>query len=248
VSAEGSDPIRIATAGWGVPKAVAEDFPERGSSLQRYAGVFNAVEINSTFYRPHRLSTFARWATSVPEDFRFSVKMPRDITHIRRLADCGAAVSKFIDEARGLDVRLGPILIQLPPGLAFDAATAEAFFALFRRCCSGSAACEPRHPSWFDPKVHAMLNAYRISRVVADPAPAPEAAHPGGFEGLLYVRLHGSPRMYYSSYSDGRLDDAAAMLSNSSAAERWCVFDNTASGAAIVNALHLRERIRKSCD
>jgi uncharacterized protein YecE (DUF72 family) len=85
-----------------------------------------------------------------------------------------------------------------------------------------------------------MLRAYRISRVAADPAPTPEAARPGGFSGLLYIRLHGSPRTYYSSYSDRELEEIAAMLSNSVASERWCVLDNTASGAALVNALDLR--------
>ena len=235
--------IRIATAGWSVPRALAEKFPEGGSILERYAGVLNGVEINSTFYRPHRPSTFARWAAAVPENFRFSVKAPREITHERRLVECAAVLSKFVDDLGGLGVKLGPILIQLPPGLSCDMAAAEAFFALFRNLYSGPAACEPRHPSWFDAKVGSMLKAYRISRVIADPAPAPDASRPGGFNGLLYIRLHGSPRMYYSSYTAQKLDEIAATLSDSAAEHRWCVFDNTASGAALENALDLRERM-----
>jgi uncharacterized protein YecE (DUF72 family) len=235
--------IRIATAGWSLPRGLAEKFPDGGSSLERYAGVFDAVEINSTFYRSHKPSTFVRWAASVPEHFRFSVKAPREITHIKRLVDCDAALTKFLDETGCLGPKLGPILIQLPPSLSFDPTTAEAFFALFRDRYSGPAACEPRHKGWFDANVEALLRAFRISRVAADPAPRPEAARPGGFGGLVYYRLHGAPRVYYSPYSAHHLDKFAAALADSRAAEIWCVFDNTASGAALVNALDFRERI-----
>ncbi len=237
--------IRIATVGWGIPRTLSEKFPERGSSLERYADVLNGVEINSTFYRSHKPSTFARWAASVPENFRFSVKAPREITHVKRLVDCDAAVAKFFDETGYLGAKRGPILMQLPPSLPFDCATAEAFFTLLRHRYSGPAACEPRHPSWFDPEADALLRTYRISRVAADPAPVPQAARPGGFDGLIYFRLHGSPRIYYSAYSQQDLDDAATKLSGGAAIERWCVFDNTASGAALPNALDLRERISR---
>ncbi len=237
--------IRIATAGWSIPRTLSEKFPEHGSGLERYAEVFNGVEINSTFRRSHKPSTFARWAASVPENFRFSVKAPQEITHVKRLVGCNAAVAKFFNETDYLGAKRGPILMQLPPSLPFDCATAEAFFTLLRDRYSGPAACEPRHPSWFDPEADALLCAYRISRVAADPAPVPQAARPGGFEGLIYIRLHGSPRMYYSPYSERDLGKIAAMLSNSPALEKWCVFDNTASGAALPNALDLRERISR---
>ena len=233
--------IRIATAGWSIPRGLAEKFPECGSSLERYAGVFNAVEINSTFYRSHKPSTFARWAASVPEHFRFSVKTPREITHAKRLIDCDAALAKFLRETGNLGPKLGPILIQLAPSFAFDPTAAEAFLALFRDRYSGPAACEPRHKSWFDAKVEALLRAYRISRVAADPAPTPRAARPGGFSDLVYYRLHGAPRIYHSPYSARDLDEFAAALADSAASEQWCVFDNTASGAALVNALDLRD-------
>ena len=119
--------IRIATAGWSIPRTLSEKFPEHGSSLERYAGVFNSVEINSTFYRPHKPSTFARWAASVPENFRFSVKAPREITHVKRLVDCNAAVAKFFDETDYLGAKRGPILMQLPPSLPFIAPRPKRF-------------------------------------------------------------------------------------------------------------------------
>ena len=88
--------IRIGTAGWTVPKAVAEKFPGEGGHLARYAGRFDAVEINSSFYRPHRPATYARWAASVPHGFRFAMKIPREITHTRRLADAMDPLDRFL--------------------------------------------------------------------------------------------------------------------------------------------------------
>lgn len=241
--------IRIATAGWSIRRDFAGKFPQAGSILEKYASLFNAVEVNSTFYRSHKASTFARWANSVPDEFRFSVKAPREITHLKRLVDCDAALAKFLAETGFLGAKRGPILIQLPPSLPFNAPVAEAFFALFRDRYAGPAACEPRHPSWFGLEADALLRARHISRVAADPAPAPQAARPGGFEGLIYHRLHGAPQMYYSAYAQQDLDHAAAKLLADAASERWCIFDNTASGAALANALDLRERIiRPRCD
>src|SRR5256885_13730988 len=79
--------IHVGCAGWSVRADHASHFPAEGSHLQRYAGRFAAVEINTSFYRPHRPATYARWAASVPSDFRFSVKVPKEITHKRRLVD-----------------------------------------------------------------------------------------------------------------------------------------------------------------
>ncbi len=171
------------------------------------------------------------------------MKAPREITHVKRLVDCNAAVAKFLDETDYLGAKRGPILMQLPPSLAFDCAPAEAFFTLLRDLYSGPAACEPRHASWFDARADALLRQYRIGRVAAYLAPTPQAALPGGFPGLIYYRLHGSPRMYHSAYAEPDLENLAAALTGSAAAQRWCVFDNTASGAALANALELRKLI-----
>jgi len=86
----------IATAAWSIPKAVADRFPEEGSGLSRYAAVFKGVEINSTFYRQHKAATFSRWADSVPKDFRFAIKIPKEITHVRKLKDIGGAFEIFL--------------------------------------------------------------------------------------------------------------------------------------------------------
>src|SRR4051794_4940689 len=124
--------VRIGCAGWSIPKEYGDRFPAEGTHLERYAARFPAVEINSSFYKPHRPTTYARWAESVPEDFRFSVKVPKLATHERRLADVGDVLDRFLAEAPGLGDRLGPLLVQLPPSLSFTAEAAERFFAALR--------------------------------------------------------------------------------------------------------------------
>ena len=186
-------PYRIGTAGWTIPAAQAERMPPPGAHLARYARHMPAAEITTSFYRPHRPATYARWAASVPPGFQFSVKLPREITHTRKLADAAEPLDRFLAEIASLGDKLGPLLIQLPPSLAFTAHTAEAFFTTVRSRFGGLAACEPRHPTWFGAEAAATLATAQIARVAADPAPTPAASQPGGWTGLTYRRLHGSP-------------------------------------------------------
>jgi uncharacterized protein YecE (DUF72 family) len=104
--------------------------------------------------------------------------------------------------------------------------------------------CEPRHGTWFSPRVGSLLGRYRVSRVAADPPPVPDATSPAGWARIAYFWLHGSPRTYWSRYDETAIAALAATIGGLSSAEQiWCVFDNTASGAAIENALELRERV-----
>jgi len=237
--------IVIGTAGWAVPAADRSAFPPEGTVLQRYAERFACVEINSTFYRSHRPSTFERWAESVPAGFRFSLKVPKAITHERRLVDCDDLLEQFLNESAGLGEKRAALLVQLPPKLAFEADVAGAFWRNLRVRTAAVIVCEPRHPSWFAPDVDAMLREYRVSRVAADPAVVPEAAIPGGDPSIAYYRLHGSPRTYYSDYEAQALHRYAEMFSASEAPDVWCIFDNTASGAATANALALAQLLKR---
>jgi uncharacterized protein YecE (DUF72 family) len=239
---------RVGTAGWGLPRQWRDRFPGEGSYLERYATRFSAVEINSSFYRLHRRSVYERWAASVPPDFRFAIKLPRAITHDQRLVASDVLLDVFLDEARGLGDRMGPLLVQLPPSLAFDAEPVEEFFATLRERHAGAVACEPRHESWFAPTADAMLRRYAVARVAADPACVPAAARPGGDDGLAYFRLHGSPKMYYSDYEPARLALVAAALREARArgADVWCMLDNTTLGAATGNALLLTELLAQA--
>src|ERR1700754_3264244 len=120
--------VRIGTAGWSVPSRYAAMVPTDGSHLERYARCLNAVEINSSFYRPHQRKTYERWAQSTPAGFNFSVKIPKAITHEQRLRDCGAWLDRFSSEVSGLGGKLGVLLVQLPPKLAFDRQLTDRFF------------------------------------------------------------------------------------------------------------------------
>ena len=237
--------VLIGVAGWSLPKEHADRFPAEGSHLERYAARFPAVEINSSFYKPHRPTTYARWAESVPESFRFSVKVPKVATHEHRLADVGDVLEGFLAEATQLGDKLGPLLVQLPPSLVFSAKIAEEFFATLRERFDGLVAFEPRHPSWFETAAERLVTKYRVARVAADPAVVPAAAVPGGWDGLVYYRLHGSPRIYHSAYPDEYLEALARALTDAArSAEVWCIFDNTAAFAATVNALDVLDHVR----
>jgi uncharacterized protein YecE (DUF72 family) len=133
--------------------------------------------------------------------------------------------------------------VQLPPSHTFDARVASRFFQLLRDRYSGVVVCEPRHQTWFSEKAETLLCRYSIGRVAADPARAGGAERPGGWPGIAYFRLHGSPDTYWSRYSQPYLAELAHRLEIPIATDVWCVFDNTASGAAIENAWELRERL-----
>jgi uncharacterized protein YecE (DUF72 family) len=237
---------RIGTAGWSIPQRDVEAFPAEGSALERYTAQFNCAEINSSFHRPHRPATYERWAASVPEDFRFSAKLPKTITHQQRLIDSDPLIHSFLNEAAGLGDKLAIILVQLPPSLAFEAAIAEPFFKSTRARTQVQLACEPRHPSWFEADADALLESHKIARVAADPAKVPAAAMPGGWRGFTYYRLHGSPVPYRSSYEPERLQAYARAITADLEAGRevWCIFDNTASSAATGNALELQAMLQ----
>ena len=213
-------------------------FPGGGNSLERYSAVFTAAEINSSFHRPHRLSTWERWRDSVPDGFRFSVKLPKAITHQAKLMNCGDLLTAFLEQAQLLGVKLAVLLVQLPPKLEYDASVARAFFAELRARSTARIACEPRNISWFTSEIDEALADFQVARVAADPALNDEAGRPGGWPGLAYWRLHGSPVMYRSSYTD-RIAEFAEAIGASAASERWCIFDNTASSAATADALAL---------
>ncbi|WEZ85543.1 DUF72 domain-containing protein (plasmid) [Rhizobium sp. 32-5/1] len=226
----------IATAGWSIPKKEANRFAPDGSGLTRYASVFDGVEVNSTFYRRHKMSTFARWADSVPDSFRFAVKIPKEITHSREMKDIIEPFNTFLEDIAPLGAKRGPLLCQLPPSLAFNADQFGGAFKAMRHADDGPIVIEVRHKSWASKAALDLLKDYAIERVLADPAPVWPAED---FDTLpKYVRLHGKPKIYYSNYTD---DEIRSFL-DISARDGWCVFDNTASGAAIENALTMLEK------
>lgn len=217
-------------------------FPVEGTGLQRYSACFDCAEINSSFHRSHRPGTYAAWAEATPPGFRFSVKIPKTVTHLQRLVDATALVEGFCSEISPLGDKASILLVQLPPSLAFDPAAVERFFADLRPRTGARLVCEPRHTSWFEDSADALLARLKVARVAADPPRTEAGGRPGGWRGLSYFRLHGSPVPYRSSYEEERLKAYAGALRSDlgEGREVWCIFDNTASSAAAGNALSLK--------
>lgn len=236
----------IGTAGWSLPRAEQEHFASAGSHLERYAMRFPVVEINSSFHRSHRAATWLRWRDSVPESFRFSVKMPKTVTHTNQLREAEDLVAGFLEEIGALGSKLGCLLVQLPPKLLFDSTVAGEFFTTLRAKTGVPIACEPRHASWFEADAEKLLASCDVARVAADPAPVAAAAEPGGSRRFNYYRLHGSPKMYYSAYSQEFITSLAAQVTPEKSGDRnvWVIFDNTTLGAATRNALDLDQALR----
>lgn len=238
--------IVVGTAGWSLPKAEQGAFAPEGTHLTRYSRVLRGVEINSSFYRSHSAQTYARWAAATPGSFRFAVKVPKAITHDNRLRRARRPLEQFLAEVAGLGRKLGPLLVQLPPSFEYEARVVRAFLILLRDCHEGAVVCEPRHPSWFTARAQALLVDHRVARVATDPTSIEGAAVPGGWTGLAYYRLHGSPDKYWSVYPEERVEGwAQAMRRLPLNTDAWCVFDNTAGGGAIVNALQMDRAVKR---
>jgi uncharacterized protein YecE (DUF72 family) len=237
--------LYIGCAGWSLSGEALPDMPEDGSQLEKYAALFGAVEINSSFHRSHRAATYERWAASVSPSFRFSVKVPKAITHEKCLVDSTELMERFLGEVAGLGNRLGALLVQLPPTLEFNLEVARPFFEWLRRRHQGDIFVEPRHRSWFSLTAGRMLYDLRLARVAADPPPIQAAAEPGGAGGKVYFRLRGSPQVYSSSYTSSYLGGLAFRLRMHARAGDtvWCMFDNTIRGAAAPNALSVARKV-----
>jgi uncharacterized protein YecE (DUF72 family) len=163
--------VYVGTSGYSYPEWKGSFYPAKMPAKQMlgfYAARFRTVEINNTFYRPPTASVLEAWAAQVPAEFRFVLKAPQEITHVRRLADVGELVASLLGAAGTLGERLGPLLFQLPPHFKKDVPRLRAFLASLPPGCR--AAVEFRHPSWFDDEVFGLLRDHRAGLCVADAA------------------------------------------------------------------------------
>lgn len=241
--------VRIGLAGWNEAagrhgKLLPDCADKKATGLQRYAAAFDFVEVNSSFYRQVRPDTYAKWSREVPDSFRFSVKMHRLITHYTRLKNADL-LNDFFGSVSGLGDNLAVVLVQLPPTLVFDQKVAGRFFRALRRIYQGCAVCEPRHASWSSDEAGALLGEYGIGPVLTGiPDVGEELLRTAARKIPLYVRLHGTPRKYYSSYGSEDLKRLADFLAGHKERGRYVVFDNTAETAGLRNALELQALVR----
>ena len=198
----------------------------------------------SALNRSHRRSTYEKWASQVGETFLFSVKLPRDITHNSRLNCIAEKLKQFCDEVAGLGQKLGCVLVQLPPSLEFSKPDAVSAFEALRQDFDCAIVCEPRHLSWFASDAKEVFTEMRVARAAVDPPLFPQANVPGGDQQTCYYRLHGSPKMYYSNYSDESLAGIARSIAeHAQTSKAWCIFDNTANGHATTSALTMKHQL-----
>jgi len=231
----------IGTSGWHYNHWQGRFYPEALSKpkwLEFYAGHFTTVELNNSFYRLPSETAFATWHESSPAAFIFAVKVSRFITHIKRLKDTEEAVERFINRAKILEEKLGPLLYQLPPNMHRNDETLESFLSTLPQGLKH--VIEFRHQSWLEEKVFEILHKYNIGFCVFD---MPSLSCPlMATADFAYVRFHGSSALYSSCYSDEELADWAKRLADLAANLKavYIYFNNDAEAFAVRNDKTLR--------
>ena len=234
-------PIYIGTSGWNYGHWKDVFYPPtyaKSTWLQFYAQNFTTVEVNATFYRLPKPETFENWRQTTPEGFLWAVKANRYIAHIKRLRDSGEALEKFFSAARTLKEKFGPVLFQLPPGLAFDEDTLDEFCENLEKY-NHSSALEVRHKSWLNDSVLTKLEEHGVAFCISDTAglyPYEEAVTAD----FIYIRLHGSRKLYASDYREDELQAWAKKIRQWKR-DTYIYFDNDFGGYAPKNATRLKE-------
>jgi uncharacterized protein YecE (DUF72 family) len=227
--------IRIGCSGWSYKHWRGLVYPQTGSTsrwLELYAEVFDTVEINATFYRLPSAKTVEGWATRTPDEFLFTVKASRYLTHVKRLREIAEGVKRMDERIEPLRRagKLGPILWQLPPQFRRDD---DALASALDTLSPGRHAFEFRDPSWFAADVYALLHRYDAALVVADrspedPTPWVDTA------GWSYLRFH-SGRGRGGNYSARELREWAKRITGQPG-DIYAYFNNDWQGFAIANA------------
>jgi len=236
--------ISIGTSGWNYPEWCQVFYPEglpASRWLAFYARHFATLEINATFYRLPSPETVRKWREGVPDSFLFAVKGSRFMTHVKRLLDIEEPLQRFLEVMRELNPKLGPILWQLPPGLAFDAERTERFLKILPS--TERHALEARHDSWLSEACLGLLRDYGVAWCIADTPfyPYLEAVTAD----FVYARLHGHEQLYTSCYSPEELGEWAEKIRRwaGEGSDVYLYFDNTAYGHAVENAHTLQEML-----
>lgn len=235
----------IGTSGWHYDHWRARFYPEKLAKvrwLDFYAGYFDSVELNNSFYRLPSEAAFDNWRCSSPDNFIFAVKASRFITHIKGLKNTEEPLDTFIARAKFLAEKLGPLLYQLPPNLHRNDEVLEAFLATLPQGIKH--VMEFRHHSWLDDEVFAILRKYNVGLCIFD---MPELSCPVvATAGFAYVRFHGAGALYSSCYSDDELASWAEKIAGlaSNLKVIYIYFNNDVNAYAIRNAITLRDYLK----
>ena len=206
--------------------------------LEYYSRHFKTVELNSPFYRLPKAETFANWRQRTPQNFIFAVKASRYLTHIKKLKDPQEPWQRFIDNAKGLKEKLGPILFQLPPNWSADKSRLENFLKILPK--KYSCTFEFRDKSWFNKEIYRLLEKYRTALCLADSKKWPFKEEITA--DFVYLRLHGPGSLYASDYSSQQLKNWAKKIKKWQKQKKdvFVYFNNDFKGYAVKNARTLK--------
>ena len=235
--------FRIGTSGWQYPHWKGAFYPEgtkTAEQLHFYSSRLDTLELNVTFYRQVKESTFRKWYESVPGEFLFSAKMSRFITHIRRLKADEESIGKFLSGVSLLKDKLGVILIQLPPVMKYDRSLLEDF--LGRLDATYRYTVEARNISFVCDDFFTLLRELGIAWCIADSA-GRFPYHEELTAGFVYIRLHGSDILYASNYSEEELLMWRDRI-RGWGRDAFVYFDNDFQGYAAKNALTLKSMLQ----
>jgi len=240
--------LHIGTSGWSYKHWAGIFYPEGlkpAKWLEYYLLHFQCVELNSSFYHLPRESTVAGWLHRVPEDFIFCPKLSRYITHRQKLQDSGGSLERFFDVFSALKPRLGPVLVQFPPGMGYDKNKVDGFFTMLHdNYPEYRFAVEVRHPSWFNDTFYNLLEKNNAAFVIADSGkryPYQEVVTAR----YVYLRFHGREKLYASDYSIDTLKAYSEKIIQwlTDNREVWVFFNNDFNGYALRNASTLSDLI-----
>jgi uncharacterized protein YecE (DUF72 family) len=235
--------IRVGTSGWYYDHWKELFYPAalaKSKWFEHYAGHFDTVEINNTFYHLPKEQSVQRWHDLAPKGFLYAVKANRYITHIKKLKDSVEPLQRFFERVNLLKRTLGPILYQLPPSVHKDLSLLEAFVKLLPK--SKTAVFEFRHKSWYSDDIFSLLRKLGVGFCIHD-MPGKESPRIVTAD-IIYIRFHGTTGRYAGSYPKSQLQDWAKWLREQAKTARgiYAYFNNDIGGHAIKNAKQLRER------
>lgn len=241
--------FKVGTSGWSYRHWSGVFYPatvKQARYLEYYLTRFDCVELNSSFYNLPADKTVKGWLERTPETFRFCPKLSRFITHQKRLVDPGEALHRYFSTIRQMKARMGPILIQIPPGLKYDPSLTTDFLEILKaQYHDFQFAFEVRDQSWIQDEFFELLSAFGVSFVIADSG-SRFPYHEAVTARFVYLRFHGPEKLYASGYNDDILLKFSRKIVNwmEKNLEVWAFFNNDFGGYAVKNALRLKKMVR----